>query len=55
MNESMLVYGIVLGAGLFVALRFMPASLKARFGLGGGKSCGTGSCDTKSGGCDGCH
>lgn len=56
MNDSMIVYGVVLGAALYVGLKYLPAGLKARFGLGGGKSCASGSCATKpDGGCDGCH
>ena len=54
MNEMTIVYGIVLGAAAFLAVRWMPAGLKARFGLGGGGSCASKSnCDSKS--CDGCH
>ncbi len=57
MNDTMIVYGVVLGAALYVGLKYLPAGLKARFGLGGGgKSCASGSCATKpDGGCDGCH
>ena len=55
MNEMTVVYGVVIGAAAFLALRFMPTGLKARFGIGdGGSACATKSgCDTK--GCDGCH
>ena len=55
MNEMTIVYGVVLGAAAFLALRWMPAGLKTRFGLGGdGGSCATkSSCGSKD--CDGCH
>lgn len=55
MNEMTLVYGIVLGAAAFLALRWMPVSVRARLGLKSGAS----ACATRSGcgskGCDGCH
>lgn len=55
MNETTLIYGIVLGAAAFLAMRWLPAGVKARFGIGTGGS----ACSTKSGcgskGCDGCH
>ncbi|MFZ2502062.1 MAG: hypothetical protein WAW88_05285 [Nocardioides sp.] len=54
MNETTLIWGIVLGAAAFLVLRFLPAGLKARIGLGGGGTCGAKSgCGSK--GCDGCH
>ena len=54
MNEMTIVYGIVLGAAAFLVLRWLPAGLKARVGLGGGASCASkSSCGSKS--CDGCH
>lgn len=54
MNEMTLVYGIVLGAAAFLALRFLPVGLKARLGLGRGGACASKSaCGSKT--CDGCH
>ena len=56
MNESVLVFGVVLGAAIFVLWRFLPVGLKARFAPNaGGSSCSSGSCGSKN--CDGgsCH
>ena len=55
MNEMTVVYGVVIGAAAFLALRFMPTGLKARVGIGGGSACASdkATCGTK--GCDGCH
>ena len=54
MNEMTIVYGVVLGAAAFLALRWMPAGLKARLGLENGAACASKSgCGSKS--CDGCH
>lgn len=55
MNETVLVYGIVLGAAIGVIWRFLPGSLKARIAPSGGscasdKGCGLGKCDGGS-----CH
>lgn len=56
MNESVLVFGVVLGAAIFVLWRFLPASLKARLAPSGGSSCGTGGgCGSKNCGDGGCH
>ncbi len=54
MNEMTIVYGIVLGAAAFLALRWLPASLRARVGLKDGAACASkASCGSKN--CDGCH
>ena len=55
MNESVLVYGIVLGAGLFVGWRLLPAAIRARFAPTSGSSCSSGSCGSKNCGDGGCH
>jgi hypothetical protein len=55
MSQSVLVFGVVLGAAVFVLWRFLPASLKARIAPSGGSSCSSGGCGSKN--CDGgsCH
>lgn len=53
MNETVLIYGIVLGAALFLARRFMPAGLAARLGLKTASCADKASCGSK--GCDRCH
>ncbi len=53
MNEMTIVYGVVLGAAAFLAMRFAPAGLKARIGLKSDGACASKSgCGSKS--CDGC-
>jgi hypothetical protein len=54
MNETVVIYGIVLGAAAFLALRWMPAGLRARVGMKPRSACATkSSCGSKS--CGGCH
>lgn len=54
MNETTLIYGIVLGAAVFLALRWMPGSLRTRLGLKNGAACASKSaCGSKN--CGGCH
>ncbi|MCE1235399.1 MAG: hypothetical protein LWW93_03485 [Hyphomicrobiales bacterium] len=55
MNETVLVFGVVLGAAAFVLWRFLPANLKARIAPNAGSSCSSGGCGSKD--CDGgsCH
>lgn len=56
MNETMIVYGVVLGAACYVGWRYLPASLRARLtpGSANGSSCASkSSCGSKD--CDGCH
>jgi hypothetical protein len=53
MNETTLIYGIVLGATVFLVLRFLPTGLKARLGLKTTSCAEKSSCGSK--GCDGCH
>ena len=55
MNESVLVYGVVLGAAIWIVWRYLPASLKARIAPASGGSCATKGCGSKD--CDGgsCH
>ncbi len=55
MSQSVLVFGAVIGATVFVVWRFLPASLKARIAPNAGSSCSSGGCGSKN--CDGgsCH
>lgn len=54
MNEMTIVYGVVLGAAAFLAMRWMPAGVKARLGFKDGSACASKSgCGSKN--CDGCH
>ncbi len=55
MNETTLIYGIVLGAAVFLALRWMPTSLRSRIGLKSGAACASTKSACGSKGCDGCH
>ncbi|MDK9696548.1 MAG: hypothetical protein OEL76_09165 [Siculibacillus sp.] len=51
MTETVLVYGIVLGAVAFLALRWLPRRLGSR---GGGSACASKSgCGSRD--CDGCR
>lgn len=55
MNETVLVYGVVLGAAVWLLWRFLPAALKARIAPANASSCSSKGCGSK--GCDGgsCH
>lgn len=56
MNETVLVFGAVIGAAVYVLWRFLPANLKAVVAPNAGKSsCSSGGCGSKD--CDGgsCH
>lgn len=55
MNETVLVYGVVLGAAVWLLWRFLPATLKVRIAPANASSCSSKGCGSK--GCDGgsCH
>ncbi len=53
MNETTLIYGIVLGAAVFLVLRFLPTGLKARLGLKNASCAEKSNCGSKD--CGSCH
>jgi hypothetical protein len=55
MNETVIVFGVVLGAAIFVLWRLLPAGVKARVAPSSGSSCSSGACGSKNCGDGGCH